>query len=195
MAELNPSQEISLINVLTDFPNYFNNFQTNYQALLAQSAYIYDKHPEMKPEYDKLITSASENYNKLVGIKNIVDKIENAGKTVSSWVKGAFGLSGLGVAPLIWGAISAASAYAVIASTASWLKDAKMFAQRLEFIKDKEAMGMSTKQAASEANAVFGEPDTQTKFFGIPVSYILGGILLIFVVPPTINYFAGRKKQ
>jgi len=194
MADLNPTQEVSLINVLTDFPNYFNNFQTNFQALLAQSSYIYAKHPELKIEYDALVTRASENYNKLVGIKDVVSKINNAGQTVGNWVKGMFGLSGLGIAPLIWGAVSAASAYAVIASTVSWLKDAKTFASRLEYIKDQEGKGKSAQQAAADANAIFGAPDTEAKFLGIPIKFVVVGAVLIFLGPPLIAAFSGRKK-
>jgi hypothetical protein len=187
-------QEISLINVLTDFPNYFNNFQTNFQALLAQSNYIVTKHPELRTEYDSLVNTASENYTKLVNIKMGLDKIEAAGTAVVDWVKGVFGFSGLGFIPLIIAGVSAVSAYAIITSVANWLTDTKKFASKLEFIKDQEAKGYSPAQAAQAATSIYGEPKDESLFFGLPVKWIIVGAVLIILGPPLINAFTGNRK-
>jgi hypothetical protein len=187
-------QEISLINVLTDFPNYFNNFQTNFQALLAQSNYIVTKHPELRTEYDSLVNTASENYTKLVNIKMGLDKIEAAGTAVVDWVKGVFGFSGLGFIPLIIAGVSAVSAYAIITSVANWLTDTKKFASKLEFIKDQEAKGYSPSQAAQAATSIYGEPKDESLFFGLPVKWIIVGAVLIILGPPLINAFTGNRK-
>lgn len=190
---LPPEQEISLINVLTDFPNYFNNFQTNFQALLAQSDYVVNKHPELRAEYDALVNTASINYTKLAKIKAGLEKIENAGQSVVDWVKGVFGFSGLGFIPLIIAGVSAASAYAIISSIANWLTDTKKFAAKLEFIKDQEAKGYSPAQAAAVAAKIYGEPRDESLFFGLPIKWIVVGAVLIFVGPPLINIFSKRR--
>lgn len=189
-----PNQEINLVSVLTDFPNYFRNFQTNFQALLAQSNYIVTKHPELRSEYDALVNRASVNYSKLANIKSGLDKIEAAGTAVVDWVKGVFGFSGLGFVPLIIAGISAASAYAIITSVANWLTDTKKFAAKLEFIKNQEAKGYSPAQAAAAATSVYGEPRDETLFFGLPVKWIIVGAVLIILGPPLINAFTSSRK-
>jgi hypothetical protein len=187
-------QEISLINILTDFPNYFNNFQTNFQALLAQSNYIVTQHPELRSEYDDLVNRASIDYTKLANIKAGLDKIESAGTAVVDWVKGVFGFSGLGFVPIIIAGVSAVSAYAIIVSVANWLTDTKKFASKLEFIKSHEAQGYSPAQAAQAANAVYGEPRDESLFFGLPVKWLIVGAVLIILGPPLIGAFTrGRR--
>lgn len=193
MSELTQDQEISLIRVLTDFPNYFDNFQKNFQGLLSQSTYIVTKHPELKPEYDALVNRASINYSKLVTIKNAVDKIKNVGESITSWVKGVFGLNGLGIAPIIIAGISAGSAYAVIASVAKWFTDANTFAKKLDYIREQESKGISSQQAAIAANKIFGETSGDT-FFGLPIKWIIVGAVLIFLGPPLINAFTAKRK-
>ena len=189
-----PNQEISLVSVLTDFPNYFKNFQTNFQALLAQSNYVVTKHPELRAEYDALVNRASINYTKLANIKIGLDKIEAAGTAVVDWVKGVFGMNGLGFVPLIVAGVSAVSAYAIITSVANWLTDTKKFASKLEFIKDQEAKGYSPSPAAAAATSVYGEPRDESLFFGLPVKWIIVGAVLIILGPPLIGAFTrGRK--
>lgn len=191
---LAPDQEISLISVLTDFPNYFNNFQSNFQALLAQSSYIVNQHPELRSEYDALVNRASVSYTKLANIKAGLDKIESAGTAIVDWVKGIFGFSGLGFIPFIIAGVSAVSAYTLITSVANWLTDTKKFASKLEFIKDQEAKGYSPSQAAQAATSVYGEPRDESLFFGLPVKWIIVGAVLIILGPPLIGSFTrGRK--
>ena len=187
-------QEISLISVLTDFPNYFTNFQTNFQALLAKSSYITSQHPELRSEYDALVNTASENYTKLANIKSGLDSIESAGTAVVDWVKGVFGFSGLGFIPFIIAGVSAVSAYAIITSVANWLTDTKKFAAKLEFIKDQEAKGATPAQAAAAATSVYGEPSTDTMFLGLPIKWVIVGAVLIILGPPLINAFTQSRK-
>lgn len=197
MTELNPSQELSLIKVLTDFPNYFKNFQENYSGLLLQGPYIASRHPELSSEYNSLVSTASDNYNKLVQINSALNTIKNTGNTIVEWVKGTFGtaiFSGLGVLPLIIAGISAASAYAIITSVAKWFIDANAFAKKLDYIKTQEAKGATPQQAANMATQIFGEPSTETTFLGLPIKWLIVGAVLIFLGPPLINALAGRRK-
>ena len=187
-----PNQEISLISVLTDFPNYFNNFQKNYQALLSQSNYVVTKHPELRGEYDFLVRRASENYQQLNNIRIGLDKIKSTGESIANYFKGIFGFSGLGFVPLIIAGVSAASAFALITAIANWLVDTKKFAAKLEFIKDQESKGYSPTQAAQAANKIYGEPRDESLFFGLPIKWLITGAVLVILGPPLINAFTKR---
>lgn len=194
MSVLQPAQETSLIKVLTDFPNYFQNFQNNFQGLLSQSNYVVNKHPELRGEYDKLVNDASISYTKLVNIKNALDSIGHSKNSVIGWVKNVFGMGNLGFLPLIIAGVSAASAYALFSAVGKWFTDTNTFAKKLDFMKTQEAKGTSPQQAASMANQLFGEPQTETLFLGLPIKWLIAGAVLIFVAPPLLNFFSSRRK-
>lgn len=191
MTDLTTTQEVSVIKILTDFPNYFNNFVKNYQGLIAQGNYIYQKHPELKSEYDAILNRGTKNYNELFRIKGAIDKIKSAGKSVTDWIKGKLGITdSLNFAPLIIAGVSAASAFALITAIGSWLKDTSTFAKRIEFLKDQESKGVSPIQAANLAEKVFGKPGETGFFSNIRNIMILGGILIAL---PYVLKMIGRK--
>jgi hypothetical protein len=192
MGDLTDTQNTSLLSILTNFSDYFNSFQSNFQGLLAQANYVVSTHPELKPEYDSLVNTASINYTKLVNIKNTLDSIKNTGTSISNWFKNALGLSSLGIVPLVIAGMSAAAVYGLIVEISKWLQQTKTFAAKLEFLKAQEAKGYSPDQAASAANKIYGEPDTEQTFLGLPIKWVIVGAVLIILGPPLINAFTKK---
>lgn len=189
---LTNTQEISVIKVLTDFPNYFNNFLKNYQGLIAQGNYVYSRHPELKAEYDAVLNRGSKNYNDLYRIKSVIDSFKQKGKSIVDWIKGKIGLSdSLGIAPLIIAGISAASVFGMITAIGSWLKDTSVLAKRLEFLKDQEARGLSPSEAASLAERTFGKPGATSLFGNIQNLLLIGGAIIL--LPYLFKMFGGKR--
>lgn len=168
--------------IVTNWPEYWGNFQRNYQGLLAQSNYIVTKHPEMRAEYDKLVNSGSEMYQRMLAVNRTVNTIKNTWGEFTDWLRGAVGLQGdgLGLIPV---AIGAAAAASLIYSVSLWIRDVSQHARKLELMKDLESKGMSPAQAASEAAKFTGSGDGT--FFGIDIKWlVIGGIALMIL--PTI---------
>lgn len=167
--------------IVTNWPQYWDNFQRNYRGLLAQSNYIATKHPEMRAEYDKLVNSGSKLYQRMLAVDQTVNTIKNTWSEFTGWVKGTVGLQGLGFIPV---AIGAASAVALIISVGLWIRDALQHARTLELMKDLEAKGMPPAQAADVASKFPGS-GTGT-LFGINIKWLIIGGIALMVLPTII---------
>lgn len=215
--ELQPAEVQSWWKVITDFPGYWDSFNTNYQALLQEANYVYANHPEMKPEVDRLVTEGSQLYTQLVGVKNAIDGVQNAfsnaGTTIEGWlhdaggyVGGAYdsvkawlglsGLSALGILPIIWAGMAVGTAAGILIGVSNWLTSVQATATRLNRIHELEAQGMTAPQAAAQVSNELGAPgDSSATFFGVPLKWILVIGVTIFVVPPLLNYLSVRKRR
>lgn len=167
--------------IVTNWPQYWDNFQRNYRGLLAQSNYITTKHPEMRGEYDKLVDSGSKMYQRMLAVDQTVNAIKNTWGEFTGWLKGAVGLQGLGFIPV---AIGAAAAASLIYSVSLWIRDASQHARKLELMKDLEAKGMSPGQAANEASKFTGSGDGT--LFGIDIKWLVIGGIALMVLPSII---------
>lgn len=175
--------------IVTNWPDYWNNFQRNFQGLLAQSNYITSKHPELLPEYEKLVRDGSQMYNRLLAVNESVSSIKNAWGEFTGWLKGNMGLSGnLDAIPVVIGAASAAT---LIYSVALWLREASEHARKIELMKNLEAKGVSPSEAAKMAGD-FGSKTTGT-LFGIPVKWLLIGAGVLLVVPVILPMIKGKR--
>lgn len=185
------SEAVQWYKVITDFPNYWNNLQKNFQALLAQSQYITEKHPELRPEYDRLVRTGSENYQKMYEINAAISGIKSRWSDFTSWLGDKFTLNGLGLVP-IYIAISAASAAAVLYSVGKWLTETATFAQRVEESKRLEAQGMTPAQVNAAIATRYGTPDSGT-LFGIPIKWVIGGALVLVFAPMVLNLLKPKR--
>lgn len=190
--ELTKAEAQSWYKIITDFPNYYANFQKNFSALIQQSQYVREKHPELLPEYNRLLESGSKTYGNLMTLKSNVDKMKSMWNSVSDWFKNALSLNGLGVAPIIWGGMAAGTAIGIITAVGNWLTETSTFAARLEEVKRLEASGLSPQQATIEVNRRFGEPGSSGSIFGIPLKAIMYGAIGLIALPIILQFF--RKK-
>jgi hypothetical protein len=193
MAEISTQQEAqSWYSVITDFPNYWDNLQKNYQGLLAQADYIYKKHPELKSQYDSMVNEGSTLFNRMNAISNSIANIKSSWNNFTGWLKGAVGLSSLGILPVIPLAIGAATAGGTLYLVGQWLTKAAEMAKRIDLYKSEEAKGLSPQQAASNVDLVLGKP-TSGSIFGIPIKWIFIGGIAIILLPSILPFLKGRK--
>jgi len=186
-----PSTAQEWYKIVTDFPNFFSNYQTNYQGLIAQANYIYSQHPELKADYDDLLNRSTATYNKLAAIQDTVNQIKNKWSDFTGWLSATFGF---GFVPLIIAGVSAGAAAAAIYEGTQLLSEMSERASRYNLLKENEAKGMSPQQAADLVNKTYGAPGTGKGFslFGIPVTYIVIGAALLFFAPTIIKAIRSR---
>lgn len=184
MATLEVADAPSWTKFITDFGPTKKLFDENYAGLVAMGPYVVTRHPELMPEYDRMMGQANKH-------KSILDKLGSIYNTVSSWLPtvrsgggwtGGFGEvdnDGLGLIPVIFGVAAALSALAVIGK---WIKDAYFLSRRLNELQRLEGTGLSPKQAAAVVDKASGKI---VGFLGMDFRWIvIGGILL--VLGPTI---------
>lgn len=184
---------------VADFDNTRAKFNETYSRLLAQQNYVYAKHPEMKAQYDATVKAGAANYNTLQflqGIRNSVQEwLNNIGYAQGSlntiWqgqvenvergvdvVKKWFGLSALGLAPIVMG-ISVVAASTALALIVKWIADAYSLTQRITAMQKLVEKGYTPEAAKNAVNGMIG---TGTGLFGIPWKYvIIGGVVLVAV--------------
>jgi hypothetical protein len=185
---------------ITDFDKSWNLFNENYSGLKAVGPYVYSKHPELVPQYEKLMSTAQEHYNTLVRLRDVRNSVANwlTGFTgglanvlaaPARWLSGLFGggLNGLGVAPLIV-AVGIASAGTALVLIGRWIADAFAFAQKLNALQKLEAAG----HAPADALNIIKGLNSGT-LFGIPWKWIVVGGVIIFLGPPLLKMIEGRK--
>lgn len=194
--QLQPSDSTSWYQWVTDFDTAWNNFNTNYQALLSLSDYIYNQHPELKDEYDKLVNDGSTQYAELVQLKDTRDTVAGWLGSVSDYFKSIFGMSGtenMGNMGFVWVAIGIGAAAAALAAVTYWITDAYKFAKKVNAMQDLEAKGYSPQDAAKAVAT--GTADSGSGIFAnisSTVMWIGIGLLAIFVLPKLIDAFKGK---
>lgn len=174
-----PQEAQEWYKIITDFPNFFANYERNYQGLIAQGPYIYNKHPELKADYDALLNKSTASYNKLFAIRDSINSIKSRWSDFTGWLSQT---TGLGILPLIWAGIGAASAAAVIYEAGQLLGDMADRASRYRLVQEYEAKGMTPAQAAAQAKAILGAPGSKEgSLFGIPyIVWALGTAAVFF---------------
>lgn len=211
--ELKPAEVQSWWKIITDFPGYWDSFNTNYQALLQQANYVYQYHPEMKAEVDKLVNDGSKLYAQLLSVKQAIDGINNtfsaAGTTVEGWLQSAgsfasdtydtvkswLGLSALGIVPIIWAGMAVGTAAGILIAVGNWLTSVQATATRLNRIRELEASGLTPKQASSQVDGELGPAEKESTFLGLPIKWLIVGAVLIVALPPFFNYLSSRKSR
>jgi hypothetical protein len=193
MAEIATQQEAqSWYSVVTDFPNYWENLQKNFQGLLAQSDYIVTKHPEIRAQYDQMVREGSALFQKMYNLNEAVNSIKSNWDAFTGWLKGAVGMSGLGILPVIPLAIGAAAAASTLYLVGQWLTKAAEMAKRIDLYKSEEAKGLSPQQAAANVDLVLGKPSAGS-LFGIPIKWLLIGGIALFVLPVILPMLKGKR--
>lgn len=199
MATLEVADAPSWTKFLTDFGPTKKVFDENYAGLVEVGPYVMTRHPELMPEYNRMMAQANNHkatLDKLGSVYNTVSgwlaSIQSVLKTTGSgstwfgssgaggggWTLGE-GEDGLGLIPIILGVAAALSALAVIGK---WIKDAYFLSRRLNELQRLEATGMSPAAAAKVVDKASGKV---VGFLGLDFKWIvIGGVLLVF--GPTI---------
>ena len=190
MAEIATQQQASeWYKIITDWPNFWGNFQKNYQGLLAQHAFII-KHPKLFPEWDAQVRKGAEFYNKLNAVNDSIGTIKSNWAAFTGWLQGTFNLSGLGILPAIPVALSVATAISLITGATVLLKNWSEMATRYSIIQSEEAKGATPEQAIRIAENVAGRSGTSGTLFGINIRWLLIGgaaILLLPIILPLLK--------
>ncbi len=215
-----PAQATAWYNVIGQFNNVFDNFNTNYHALLQQANYVYTQHPELKSTYDNLVNTGSKNWTDLYNIKTDIATVQqwlsgalttventasNVASSVSSsvssaitsaenWYNNTFG----DLPPqrsglgIIPVLITIAVVAAAIAAATIWLTDAYKFSQRLKALQTAEDKGATPAQAAAIVNQTLGPPGSSGTIFGINVTWVMVGAGILILLPAIVPWI--RKK-
>lgn len=204
MAEtLTPDQAPSWVRFVTNFDTTYKAFMDNYQALMSLGPYIQNQHPELLSQYEDMLQRGSEHAYTLQQLKATRDTVAawlqwlQAGAiNTFDWFKKQVGLgeadSGLGYVPVIVGIVGVAAASAALVIIASWIKDAYMFAQRLNALQAQEARGATPAQAAAIVNSTMGAPGSN-EFLGIPWTLLAMAAIAVFIGPPLLKMLGERK--
>lgn len=183
MAEINSQQEaVEWYKIVTDWPNYWNSVQRNFQGLLSQSSFIQTQSPQVRQWYDERVKRASSLYNKANAINLSVSRIRGAWGNFTGWLKGFTGMSSLGILPAIPLAITAAGAAATVYEIVTWLKESANDARTIELLKEARVQGLSPTQAKDildkrESSSIGSIFSNIQKF--IPWILIGGAVILI----------------
>jgi hypothetical protein len=191
--------------------------------MVAQRDYIQSRHPELAPEYVRIMSSVQETYGIMQALSQQIDAIKSvfarAGSSIPDWLKDAgvslykvspigmaqtlaqkvtswFGLSGLGVIPIIiWGGIAVGTAIGVFVSVGNWLTETKTFAMRVEEAKRLEAQGIPPDRVTQILTQRFGAPGSSTggTIFGFPIKWIVIGALGLIAAPTIISLLRSRR--
>lgn len=205
--QLTAPEAESWYKVITDFPNYFSNFEINYNALRNQRDYVLSRRPELTDEYNSLMVEGDKRYQQLLALRENVGSVSNAfasaGTTITDWISEAknsvsswFGFGNLGIVPIIWAGMAAGTAIGILSGVAVWLSNTANFASRIEEAKRLEAIGMAPEQVTATLNERYGEPGGES-FLGIPTEWLKWGAIgigVIMLYPIVRDMFAkGRR--
>lgn len=186
---LKEEDAISWKQWLMDFEKSYQAFHENYSALLHLHDYVYDKHPELKPEYDRLLREAQKHDAALERFKSIRS-------TVYSWLQriGRFvGLGDVGALPLIPIAISVTAASAALILVGKWIKDAFIFSRQLNALQAMEARGVPAKQASDIISKI--SRGAQMSIFGLNLNVLVVGLVALVLVPPLLNAISSSRRH
>jgi hypothetical protein len=183
-----PNEAAQWYKIITDFPDFFANYQTNYQGLVAQGPYLYANHPEWKADYDALLNSSTDTYNKLFAVQDSIASIKGKWSDFTGWLSQT---TGFGFLPLVWVGISAASAAALIYEAGQLLSQMADRAARYKMAQDYEAKGMTPAQAALQVKGVLGAPGSGGTFLGISYTVWIIGAVALFFAPMLLKKVRG----
>lgn len=183
MAEINEDNASLWADWVKKYNKTVELFNTNYNGLLAQRGYIDSKHPELRAEYDQLVSAAQSHQKKL----DALNRIKNSVVTWYQDFKRFFGLGAIQIIPV---AIGLGAAGGTLALIGSWIKDAYKFAQRLNELKRLEASGLSPQQASVVLERTLGKANVP--FLGIDLKWIILGGIALLTLPALLE---GMKRR
>lgn len=175
-------------NLVGRWRQHAAEFETNFRALLAQRSFV-ESRPALLRQWQQLVNDGMATRAKIVSITRTLDQVVGAAANAWDWVKGATGLQGLGLLPLVPIAVIAGS----IAAVTKWLTDARQFSQRLEEARRLEGQGMPPAQAAALAAQKPGGAGG-FKLFGLEVSPLaVAGIAAVILLPAVLPMLRGPR--
>ena len=185
-------QAVEWYKIVADWPNFWGNFQKNYQGLLAQHAFV-QRHPKLFPEWEAQVKKGAEFHFRLNAVNESIRAIRSSWDTFTGWLKGTFGMSGLGILPAIPVALSVATAISLITGATVLLKNWSEMATRYSIIQAEEAKGATPEQAVKIAETVVGKSGSPGTLFGINIKWLLIGGAAILLLPSILPMLQGRK--
>lgn len=212
--QLDAKQAPDWLKWVTDYDATRKLFLENYWALRDLRPWIAAKHPELLAQHDAMMKKfmdqapAIDNLQKLRndvtaflnGLGIIGSAVQTSAKSTIDWLKGIVGLGGddekgLGVIPLVYVAIGLGTATAALVTIAALIKDAYIYSQRLNALKEAEERGATPEQAAAIVNSVLGKPGSNISgsFMGIPFNTLTLAAVAIFLGPPLLAMLEKRK--
>lgn len=198
---LQPLDAPAWSDFILKFDAAYSQFMANYDALLKLGPYINSQHPELIPQYDALVSTGTDHYNRLIALKKTrdyvsgwLDWISTGAQQAWDYVKGTLGLEGTLGLPVVAPIIGLAAALAALALITKWIVEAYEFAQRLNALQRLEDQGYTPAQAAAAVNATIGPPrQSNENVLGIPFELIIWGAIAIFLGPPIIKALTERR--
>lgn len=204
MTDLNVNDAGAWQRFVNDFDNTSRLFAQSFNDLQRLGPYVRERHPELATQYNALVARGGQHQAQLAQLANLRNQVTTwltgIGRAVQTtynstmdWLRQRFGLGGMGAVPLVVGVVGVAAAAAVIALVARWITEAYQFTQRLNALERLERQGLSPQEAARVVNQTVGAP-SQPGIFGIPWTYLIGGVALIVLGPPLLRMISERRK-
>lgn len=210
--QLTQVQAPDWLSWVTNYDNTRKLFLDNWWALKNMRPWVAEKHPELLKQHDAIMQKFLDQVPTIDALgqlrADVVGWLQSIGATVQAalnftgiqagidWLKGTFGLHGLepgtieqnqmGLAPVVWVAISIGTAAASLVAIANMIKDAGLYSQRLAALKELEDRGYTAQQAAGIVNQVVGAPGSN-QFLGLPINELLLGAVALVLGPPIIK--------
>lgn len=216
--QLTKAQAPDWLAWVTNYDNTRQLFLDNWWALKNARPWVAAKHPELLKQHDAIMQKFLDQVPTIDALgklrHDVVGFLEGIGATIQTalnftgiqagidWLKGTFGFHGiepgtveqnqLGLVPVVWVAISVTTAAASLVAIANMIKDAGLYSQRLNAMRELEERGYTAEQAAGIVNQVVGAPGTSisgtgANFLGIPIMPLFIGAAALVLGPPIIN--------
>ncbi len=177
-------------NVVGQFRAKVDEFENNYQGLLAQRDFVQTR-PALAAKWNQMVQdgaairrSNQDILDKIDAVENAVgqavDTVESGASSAWDWIKSQVGLSGLGFVMVL---VPIAVIVTALAAIAKWSLDALNFSKTLEETRRLEATGVAPATAAeivaTQRGNTTGSPFS---FLGFQINpwFVVGGFALAF---------------
>lgn len=211
---LNPLDARSWAQWVAQYDAVRQQFGQQFQNLQSLGTYVAQRHPEMLAQYNTFVAQGAQHQANLAALQSVRDTVTNwlsgLGQTFTNavvnplstffntveqdvqsagdWLKRSFGF---GAVPVIVGVVGVAAAAAVIVAVANWINQSYQMTQRLNALYRLEQSGSTPQQAANIVNQTLGSPGGS--LFGIPMTWIFGGLALVLLGPLLVRQIGGRN--
>lgn len=211
--ELKQQDAPNWMDWVTNYDKTRELFLESWHALKSRRDWVAKNAPHLLAQHDAIMQKFRDQVPLIDNLKRIRDTVagwlSSIGAFVQSalnftgiaaasdWLKKQFGLSEynpqtLGLAPVVWVAISIGTAVAGVATIASVVNEGFKHVTRIDAMKFAVEKGATPEQAARMVNDALG-PNEQPQFLGLPLKELALAAVLLVLGPPIVKAVSERR--